>query len=140
MIYETDALRKLWEITETLPDVPSLGEVFKTSHVQNLMDCGQFYTVSLFNIPNVAVARGVIKEGCIFPEHNHLEKEYTLIYKGKVLISVGENKRVLNVGDYFVTNPEVPHSAIALLDTEYIAITVPSSNDYPKDAKYKQDS
>jgi len=130
-----DSLTKLKELTPQLPDISEVG--FYIKHINNsnrvayVVKGGFVITEALFNIPEIAIAKGSAPKGLKFPEHDHPEKEYILIYKGSVLLVMNGKEHVLEVGDIGITEPDIPHSLVALEYTEYIVIVIPSSKDYP---------
>jgi len=131
-----DPLDRVRELTPNLPSVPRLGnfkrDIINSSDVAYEVKGGYVMSECLFNTEHIAIARGIIQKGMEFPEHDHAEKEYTLIFKGSIEITSEGSTGILRSGDFFVTDPNIPHSAVALEYTEYIAITIPASKDYPK--------
>lgn len=135
-----NALEKLRELTDNLPAVPKLGDLMfalggngdqQIKHKINLPG-GYYESYSLFSSPEISVARSFVSSGAEFPEHFHDEKEYGLIYVGRVVVRSEGCEKILGPGDCIIYEAGVPHYAKALEDTRFIAITIPFSKDYPR--------
>ena len=122
-----EALRKL------TPMLPALVLPLPSGNLSYKMDAGECVTRSLLNNGNVAVAHTVFSEGAIFPLHIHdIEFEIIVIISGSLRWEVGEEEFHLSPGSYGYVHPGVAHSAVADVETEIIAITVPAAGGYPK--------
>jgi quercetin dioxygenase-like cupin family protein len=67
-----------------------------------------------------------------FPQHKHAEREWLIVYEGKMIIKIGDLEEELDPGESVMLDPGTPHSATFPEDTWYLAITIPSSPDWPK--------
>lgn len=135
-----DTLERLRDLTDKLPAVPKLGDLVfalggnaRTPIEHKLKLPGGFYkSYCLFSSPEISVARSFVSSGAEFPEHLHDEKEYGLIYAGKVMVRSQGEERILLPGDCIIYEAGVSHYGKALEDTWFIAITIPFSKDYPR--------
>jgi len=129
-------LDKLKILTESLPAIPKLADFKKinvsdpTSSIYNV-EGGTAISYNLLTLPEVCVARTFVSSGSKFPTHNHFEKELLIIYSGSMMMTVGDRKLIMKEGDCIKLDTEVPHSARALEDTWFIAVSVPYSKDFP---------
>lgn len=127
-----DDLKKL---TEELPPVPKL-EDFK--RIVDNGDCVEYDLLDgvatsccLFERDKVSVARTKVKKDGEFPLHFHNEKEYIIVYSGSLLMTVDGEQKVYGEGDIVYVHDGFPHTGKAIEDTEFIAITIPKSEDFP---------
>jgi len=130
-----DSLHKLKELTEDLPPVPKL-EDFK--RIVEQKDCVEYdllegvaESCSLYSEDRISVARTKVKKGGEFPLHFHNEKEYIIIYSGSILMKVDGEEIIYYEGEIVYVDQGIPHTGQALEETEFIAITIPHSKDYP---------
>ena len=135
MCYIED-LRKL---TEDLPPIPKLEDFKKALEdngpcVEYEVEGGEAIACSLFSDSRISVAKTQVLAGTKFPEHNHDEKEFIILYSGTITVVSESEEKVYNVGDVLIFEPQVAHTVTVIEDTEFIAITVPYSKDFP-DAK-----
>ena len=83
------------------------------------------------------VARVMLKKGCIVPEHSHHNEQIVMILAGALEFIVAGESTVVRPGEILVIPPNVPHSAIALEDTEDIDFFAPPRQDWlDKDDSY----
>lgn len=130
-------LEHLKKMTEDLPAIPKLADFAVAkgrSTTEYDVGAGTCISYNLYSQKKISVARTFVSSGGEFPQHNHIEKEVLVIYSGRILLYIGDEKRVLNEGDCVELDPEVPHRARALEDTWFVAISVPQSKDFPEDA------
>lgn len=70
-------------------------------------------------------------QGTLFDEHTHEEKEFLIVYRGRIEIKIGSGDcLLLGVGDHVVIEPGVPHQVCFLEDCELYAITIPKTSDW----------
>lgn len=128
-----NTLDKLRELTNNLPPVPKLGE-FKVEHpafTEYVMDVGSCISYNLLNQKEVSVAKTFISSGGQFPEHDHDEAEYAVVFSGAMIAYYGDKKKTMMAGDCIKFEKGEKHRVRALEDTWIIAVTVPRSKDFP---------
>jgi quercetin dioxygenase-like cupin family protein len=76
------------------------------------------------------VARIMLKEGCLVPEHSHPNEQIALILSGALEFNLSGEKIVVRTGELLVIPGGVPHSALALEDTEDIDFFAPPRQDW----------
>ncbi len=76
------------------------------------------------------VARIMLKKGCLVPEHSHANEQIALILAGALEFKVNGESIVVRAGEMLVLPPHVPHSALALEDTEDIDFFSPPRQDW----------
>ena len=75
-------------------------------------------------------ARIMLKKGCQVPEHSHPNEQIALILAGALEFTVNGGKIIVRAGELIVLPANVPHSAIALEDTEDIDFFAPPRQDW----------
>jgi quercetin dioxygenase-like cupin family protein len=75
-------------------------------------------------------ARIMLKKGCLVPEHSHPNEQIALILSGALEFTVQGEKITVRAGELIVLPPNVPHSALALEDTEDIDFFAPPRQDW----------
>ena len=137
-------LSKLEEQTKKLK---YLNDVVLSEHKEFIeydVEDGTAIGFGLFNTNEIGVQRTFMSKGTIFPEHQHIEQEYILVYRGSVEICCDEtytiNSRklndstspvILNSGDCAYFQPNANHKIKALEDSWVIGIIIPSVEGYP---------
>ena len=76
------------------------------------------------------VARILLKQGCVVPEHSHHNEQIALILSGALEFIVAGEPVIVRAGELLVIPPHVPHSATALEDTEDIDFFAPPRQDW----------
>lgn len=86
---------------------------------------------------NLTLARIVLKKGCIVPEHHHVSEQFSHILEGELKFYFGEKEVTLRAGDVLTIPSEVPHKAVAVVDTVAIDAFSPPRQDWiDKDDAY----
>jgi quercetin dioxygenase-like cupin family protein len=75
-------------------------------------------------------ARIMLKKGCQVPEHSHPNEQLAMILSGALEFTVNGEKITVRAGELIVLPPNVPHSAVALEDTEDIDFFAPPRQDW----------
>ena len=130
-------LTKLNKITKELKDLSYLRLDKTTPGDISYLDesgkevCKGYY---LYKEGYVAVQQAFIKKGNILPNHSHKEKEYLIVYKGKIKVTINnQEQKTYNTGDCVYFQPHTLHCVEGLEDTWMIGITVPASEVYPNE-------
>ena len=126
-------LEELVEMTEQLPPFALVIEKTVIGEIQTFkMEKGTGIQIGMFNIKNIAIARDFFSKGSLCPVHSHTEKEMIIVYEGSLEARyIDGTTVVLNKYDHVVIPPHVGHCGFALEDTWFLAITLPSSEDWP---------
>lgn len=83
------------------------------------------------------LARIMLKQGCVVPEHSHQNEQIAMIVSGALEFVVGGVTQVVRAGEVLVIPAGVPHSARALEDTEDLDLFAPPRQDWiDKDDSY----
>jgi quercetin dioxygenase-like cupin family protein len=67
------------------------------------------------------------------PMHQHPQEQFGYVIKGGFDMIVGDEKAHLKAGDAYFIPPNVPHSFVAVGETEAIDIFSPVKDDFPFD-------
>ena len=122
----------LRDLTDKLPAFPQ--EILPHVHgcKEHKMKCGTCVSWNLLNQDEISCARWFNSAGTIFPEHLHEEREWLIVYKGSMFITIGYEERRLNVGESIIIEPNTLHSARSLEDCWYLGIAIPKSASWPE--------
>ena len=63
--------------------------------------------------------------------HTHLQEQFGLVIKGGFEMIIGDEKKILKAGDAYVVPENIPHSFVAIGDTEAIDVFSPKKDDFP---------
>jgi quercetin dioxygenase-like cupin family protein len=66
---------------------------------------------------NIMLARVLLKQGCVVPEHSHPNEQLTFIAEGALKFWIDGKVIVVNAGECLTIPPNMPHKAEALADT-----------------------
>jgi len=92
---------------------------------------------SLLSEAGISVAQWYNSNGFELPLHIHKEKEWVILYRGNVDITLIDDEDIetsfeLLPGDYLCIEAGTKHKKIFKEDSWYIAITIPQSFDWPE--------
>ena len=76
------------------------------------------------------VARVFLKKGAVVPLHRHDNEQITFILDGALQFEIDGRTVVLRKGDVMVIPSNMPHSALALEDTDDMDIFTPPRQDW----------
>jgi quercetin dioxygenase-like cupin family protein len=102
--------------------------------VELQMDGGEVgYFSNLLNIKGISVAHTNLPNGGRLGCHKHNEIEHLLCYEGQATLSFKDGLTiVLEPGLMYTIPPHTVHDLVTEPGTKMIALTVPSSPDFPK--------
>ncbi len=63
--------------------------------------------------------------------HTHPQEQFGFVIKGGFEMIIGDEKKLLGEGDAYVVPPNIPHSFIAIGETEAIDVFTPRKEDFP---------
>jgi len=128
-----NGLPKLRDLTHNLPSFPKeTGQKFE-GFKQHEMEHGTSLSWNLLNQSEISCGRWFLSAGSRFPIHVHNEREWLIIYKGSLFVKIGENDEYrLTPGMSCTIEPKIPHFSRTIEDCWYLAIVIPSSEDWPK--------
>ena len=126
------SLRHLEQLTEELPSLIDLVRSSGEHMVEYETATGAAIGINLYSTPMVSVQRVFMSAGSALVPHQHPdEREWLIVYEGKLEVRYDSKVAILDVGDSVYFNPGSPHSAKALKDTWFLGITVPRAEGYP---------
>ena len=86
---------------------------------------------------DIMVARVFLKQGCVVPEHSHVNEQITYILQGALKFWIDGKEIVVNEGEVLTIPPNMPHKAEALVDTLDLDVFNPPRADWMnKDDSY----
>lgn len=80
---------------------------------------------------NLNVLHWNIEDGGEVKLHTHSQEQFGLVIKGGFDMLVGEERSILRAGDAYIIPPNVPHSFVAIGETEAIDVFSPVKHDFP---------
>lgn len=86
---------------------------------------------TLWEEPQVSVARSTNTRGTEFPEHSHDQREWIIVCEGEMHVQLGDDLRVVRAGQHIFIPVGVKHSVTFPVDTRCVAVTVPKTGDFP---------
>ena len=96
------------------------------------IDGGKCYGIGLLSQPEISAQKAFMSKGSIFPKHNHEVSEWLLVYEGKLLIDYCDGtQEEISVSEAVHFLPGKDHRVIAIEDTKYIGIVIPTTGGYP---------
>lgn len=131
-IFDESHLELLEKKTNNLSGFPE-GDMVDTIVTSYSLENGESYAISLLNDDNVSVALWKNEKESIFPAHSHKEKEWLIVVRGIVSISVeNETTYILKNSDSITIEPNTVHELYFIEDTDIVGITIPKSKEFPK--------
>jgi quercetin dioxygenase-like cupin family protein len=82
------------------------------------------------NGAGVTVARFVLRQGLVVPEHSHPNEQVTCILEGALKFTLEGREVVVRAGETLVIPPNLPHAAEALEDTLNLDVFTPPRADW----------
>jgi len=79
---------------------------------------------------DIMLARVLLKQGCVVPEHSHHNEQLTYILEGALKFWIGGKEIVVNAGEVLTIPPHMPHKAEALEDTVDLDVFNPPRADW----------
>ena len=89
---------------------------------------------------NATVGRLLLSRGAVVPRHSHVSEQYSLILSGSLRFVFDDREVTVNAGEILFIPSNVPHSAIALEDTEDLDFFAPRREDWirKEDSYFRQ--
>lgn len=140
---DLDRINLLKKIGDSIPRGYDQYTSHKTeSYMELKTEAGKAFIFGLLNKPPVSVCDNFVVKGTNWDIHYHDEWELFVVYEGSIELSLHDKDgdvtetRVLDSCDdrsrFFWIDPKTPHSIKANEHCSFLAITVPSSPDFPK--------
>jgi quercetin dioxygenase-like cupin family protein len=76
------------------------------------------------------LARIMLKKGTLVPEHSHPNEQIAYILSGALEFVVAGVSHIVRAGEILVIPANIPHSALALEDTEDLDLFAPPRQDW----------
>jgi quercetin dioxygenase-like cupin family protein len=80
---------------------------------------------------NLNVLHWNMADGSEVKMHTHEQEQFGLVIQGGFEMIIGNEKKRLKAGDAYIVPENIPHSFIAIGDTEAIDVFSPKKNDFP---------
>jgi len=79
---------------------------------------------------NATIGRLLLSRGAVVPRHSHVSEQYSLILSGSLRFVFDDREVTVNAGEILFIPSNVPHSAIALEDTDDLDFFAPRREDW----------
>ena len=79
---------------------------------------------------NVQMVLFELEEGAEIPTHSHPHEQMGTVLKGRILLKVGGEEKVLREGDAYIAPPNTPHSGKALEKSTVLDVFSPPREEY----------
>ena len=123
--------------------VPDAARLYKWSEIE-VEPMNPLLTRQYASGSQGMVARIMLKKDCVVPEHSHPNEQIAMIVSGALEFTIAGETTVVRAGELVIIPSNLPHSAVALEDTEDIDFFAPPRQDWldKSDAylRHKQDS
>lgn len=124
------SLERLEELTPHLPVLSFHGVAYQgCEFVEYDVQGGTSLGCCLFKVPEVLVQRLFFSKGTTFANHLHFEKEWFILYKGKMHIWTDKVDKVLLPSCSMYMDANTAHSGEALEDSWLIRLKIPTPKD-----------
>jgi unsaturated pyranuronate lyase len=87
-------------------------------------------TRQMVNGENATVARLMLARGAVVPRHSHVSEQYSLIFSGALKFIFDDREVLVKAGEVLYIPANVPHSAVAMEDTEDLDFFSPRREDW----------
>lgn len=72
------------------------------------------------------------EKGAIGSMHTHPHVQISYVLKGSFEATIGDEKKIISVGDTYITEPDVPHGVVCLEEGTLLDIFTPKRADFLK--------
>ena len=72
------------------------------------------------------------EKGAVGSVHTHPHVQISYVLAGKFEATIGDEKRIIGVGDTYITEPDVPHGVVCLEEGALLDIFTPHRADFLK--------
>jgi len=84
----------------------------------------------LLNTDRMTIARVLLGEGAVVPEHRHEHEQVATVLAGRVRFVVDGEEREVAAGESVVLRPNVPHAVEALEESVVLDVFSPVRDDW----------
>lgn len=129
-----NGMRKLRELTDRLPPLSKLVVSKASDFVEYLGEGTGVNAVGfgLYKNDRIALQRTYFPQGFTLPAHKHDEREWMIVFSGKLSVLYEDRETILLPGDYICFDKHQAHCITAMDNTWVIGITVPADQSYPE--------
>ena len=72
------------------------------------------------------------EKGAVGSMHTHPHVQISYVLEGKFEATIGDEKKIISVGDTYITEPDVPHGVVCLEKGALLDIFTPKRADFLK--------
>lgn len=78
----------------------------------------------------VMMVKVIFQEGAIGYQHQHIHAQTTYVVSGKFEMTIGSETKILQAGDGYYTEPNIPHGCVCLEEGVLIDVFSPIREDF----------
>ncbi|HLZ62498.1 MAG TPA: cupin domain-containing protein [Ktedonosporobacter sp.] len=82
-----------------------------------------------FTGEKLMVTHIVFEAGAFSAPHSHPHEQLTVVLRGELRFTLGEETQILRAGDAISIPSDIPHSAVAITETELLDVFTPVRDD-----------
>ena len=123
---EDRCFNKLKEITANLIPLEDFIKL-DSRMIEYKIENGTSFGFGLWTEENIAIQRAYMSKDSKFPSHIHSEREWLIVYKGKVIVTMNDKSIELKIGDGIQIPADTSHYVITKEDSWIIGITIPAN-------------
>ncbi len=90
----------------------------------------ELFSRKFFSGENITMAFLNLKSGCVVPLHHHESEQFSYVIAGSFRFQIGGEEVIVKSGELVQIPPNIPHSAVALEDTQGIDVFSPTRQDW----------
>jgi quercetin dioxygenase-like cupin family protein len=91
---------------------------------------GELISRQAVNGENATVGRFLFGRGAVIPRHFHANEQYSLVLSGSLRFVFDDSEVVVSAGEMLFIPGHVPHSVVAVEDTEDVDFFAPRREDW----------
>ena len=84
----------------------------------------------LSHAKDLMAVRVSFKEGSVGAMHTHPHSQISYVLKGKFKATLGDEEKIIGVGDSYYTEPNLPHGVVCIEEGELLDIFTPEREDF----------
>jgi len=120
------------QLSDELKDYKGFTRTETDSYINLDVGDGKAELFGVYKDSDVAICRNFAKAGTKFPEHYHDEWECFIVWKGSMILNINGSSVELKEKEVYSFDGKNLHSATFTEDCWFLAITIPSSEGFPK--------
>jgi len=118
--------KKLKEITDKLIPLENFIKA-DSKMIEYKIENGTSFGFGIWTEKDIAIQRSFMSKDSTFPMHVHSEREWLIVYKGCLIVTIDNKETSLGIGDGIQVPANTKHHVTAKEDSWLIGITIPAN-------------